>query len=202
MTAEGKPTLQDALHTLQQKLAQVAQEYANGLLNSAQYNAIYRHYSEKRALLEHILTTNPDSTTWQTVAAQDDTPFLRKQFASKLLYFAVFRRDSKVPLLTDGKIPRKVAEGLYKTLQNLWNEGRWQRGIAQKSLGDGVWLVLCFGEQAMTVTVFYLPPSQQQYQRVRAAHNDFEKANGRLLARNIPPERLVFPQRALFNEDQ
>jgi hypothetical protein len=202
MTAEGKPTPQDALNTLREKLAQVAEEYANGSLNSSQYNAIYRYYSEKRVLLEHILHTNPESTTWQAIAAQDDTPFLREQFASKLLYCAVFRRGETSPLLTEGKVPRKVAEDLYKTLQTLWDSGQWRHGTARKSLGDGVWLVLCLGEQAMTVTVFYLPPSNQQYQSVRAAHEDFERANGRLLNRNIAPERLVFPQRALFNGRQ
>lgn len=200
MLDESPSTPQDALESLQAKLRHVTAEYTEGRLNPAQYNAIYRYYLEKRSILQHLLATNPVSPTWRAIVEADDAPFLREQFASRLLYCAVFRKGGTTPLLAEGKIPRKVVEGLYHTLQMVWDSHQWRHGLARWSLGDGIWLVLCFGAQAMTLTVFYLPPSSQQYRSVREVHQDFEQANASLLSRNGPANRMVFPQRALFNE--
>lgn len=193
-------TPEEALKSLRERIQQVAGEYAEGKINSAQYNALYRYYSEKRALLEHICRTDANSSTWRTVAASDDTPFLREQFAARLLYCAVFRKGDTAPLLTIGRIPRKVAESLYRTLRTIWDGNQWRYGVARRSLGDGIWLVLCLGRLAMTAAVFYLPPSGQQFHLIREAHQDFEQANASLLSRNVSSDRMVFPQRALFDD--
>lgn len=200
MNEEDDVLPQQVLRELEDKMTQLAHEYASGEINASQYNAIYRYYSEKRVLIEHIVDTNPDNPTWRTVAQTNDTSLLKEQFLARLQYYAVFRRDNETPLLTEGKIPRSVAEQLLKLLQTMWRTDAWRRGVARKSLGAGRWLVLCMGDQGMTLGVFHLPPSKNQLNRLRDVHDDFEEANHSLLRKDNSTERLVFPQRSLLEK--
>lgn len=200
MSQDNEITPRQVLRELEEKLTALAYEYANGDINAPQYNALYRHYNEKRALIEHIADTNPDNPTWRTVAEQDDSQLLRQQFESRLDYCAVFQRGSQTPLLTEGKLPRNVAEQLLKLLQSMWEAKTWRKGVAGKSLGEGMWLVLTMGEQGMTLAVFYLQPSRQQMHHVRDVHKDFEQANQSLLKKRVTTGRLVFPQRSLVEK--
>ncbi len=191
-------TPQEVLDELEGKLSALTKEYADGHINPAQYNAIYRYYSEKRALIEHILDTSPDNPTWRAVSENHNTDYLIKQFEARVLYYVVFKRGNEVPLVTDGKIPRKGAEQVIKLLQSLWGTTDWRKGVARKSLGEGMFLVLCIGDQAMTLCVFLLQPSTIQINRLKDMHEDFERANRNLLKKDVTPERMVFPQRGLI----
>jgi hypothetical protein len=193
-------TPQEILADLEQKIQALNREYSEGVINSAQFNAIYRYFSEKRTLIEHILETNPDNPTWRAVAETQNTDYLRAQFEARALYYAVFRRGHQQPLLADGKIPRKAAEQVIKLLNGLWEMPTLRKGVARKSLGEGLWTLLCIGDQAMTIAVYFLQPSNLQLNRLKDIHDDFERANSQLLKRSLSAERMIFPQRALIDK--
>jgi hypothetical protein len=55
------------------------------------------------------------------------------------------------------------------------------------------------GEHTVSVVLYSLEPSAQQIAQIKDLHDDFERANIHILARgDYAQERLVFPQRALF----
>lgn len=187
-----------ALNRLRQKREQLTRDYAAGQLNAAQFNAMYRYYMEKTAIIERILERNPESDVWRTVAEPGGTMYLRERFESRLLYCVVFRRDEQRPLLTEGKISAKAAQQLHRLLKTIWAMSTWRTGLARKSLGEGLWLLLIIGEGAMTITVFMMQPSTLQTSNVHDLHSDFEKANALALRRGQPAAQMVFPQRSLF----
>lgn len=190
---------QAALAHIRQRLKAAARDYSAGKLSGVQFHAIYRHYTEKRAIIERILERNPDSEAWKPAAAAGQTLFLRERFEARPLYYVVFRKDEKRPLLSDGKIPKKIAEQMYRILQYIWTHKRWNRGLARKSVGDGNWMMLVIGDHSMTIMVYFLQPSTLQVNNLRDLHDDFERANQKALTRGHPAERMVFPQRALLD---
>jgi len=187
-----------ALLRLREKREQITREYADGKINAAQYNAMYRYYMEKTTIIEKMLERDPKSESWRNVAAQGSTAFLRERFEARLLYCVVFRRGDKTPLLTEGRLPQKAAVELHHTLQSLWSSPHWRSGVARKSLGDGMWLLLILGDRSLTMTLFLFQPATSLINKVRDLHTDFEQANALMLLRGSPASQMVFPQRALF----
>lgn len=187
-----------ALERIRHELKRVSDEYEAGQLSSVQFYALYRHYTEKQTIIQTLIERNPDSDAWRAAASAGQTNALRERFEARPLYYVVFSRDSDKPLITDGKIPRSAAQQLHELLQKLWALNNWRTGIARKSLGDGLWLLLTIGEHSLTMTVFFMQPSEQQTQQVRNLHADFERANVTSLRKGEAADRMVFPQRALL----
>ncbi len=74
-------------------------------------------------------------------------------------------------------------------------------GPARKEVSDGRWLMIAPGKYTVTVVLYSLEPSAQQVRQKADLHNDFERANIHTLERgDFARERLVFPQRALFDK--
>ncbi|MCU0514594.1 MAG: hypothetical protein MUE40_18735 [Anaerolineae bacterium] len=189
-----------ALQRLRQKREQLTRDYAAGKLNAAQFNAMYRYYMEKSTIIEKMMQNNPESEAWRSVAAPGATAFLREKFESRLLYCVVLRRGDQTPLMAEGRLSQKAAYQLHEMLKKLWALPAWRSGLVRKAMGDGLWMLLCMGETSATITIFMLQPSTIQTNRVRDLHLDFERANQLLLLRNLPASRMVFPQRALFEQ--
>jgi hypothetical protein len=192
---------ESALQRLRLKRELLSREYAAGKLNAAQFNAMYRYYMEKSAIIEKLLERNPETEAWRTVAAPGATTFLKERFEARPLYCLVFPRGAKTPLLSEGKITTKAAQQVHKLLQTLWQMQTWRTGMARQSLGEGLWLLLAVGESALTLVVYMMQPSQLQVNKVRDLHVDFERANQLMLKRQAEAAQLVFPQRSLFKQN-
>ena len=48
-----------ALNTLRRKMELVSDEFAQGKINRAQFNAVYKRYSEQRTIIERLVERNP-----------------------------------------------------------------------------------------------------------------------------------------------
>lgn len=192
------PDPQQALAQIRADIDGLTREYAHGKLNAAQFNALYKHYTDKRALIQRLIERNPQGDVWRTVAEKGHTAVLRDQFGARPLYYVVFRRGERYPLLAQGKVSYKAAQRIYSLLQVLWAMENWRKGLAQKAIGDGAWLLLAIGEESFTLALYFLQPSTWQVNTLRELHDDFERANRVSLVRGLPPEKMVFPQRALL----
>lgn len=196
---EDKQTdYQAAFAKIRADIDRLTREYANGKLNSAQFNALYRHYTEKRSLIQKLVERNPQSDAWRSAAEAGHTAVLKDQFEARPLYYVVFRRGERQPLMNEGKVSQKIAQQMHRLLQVLWAMQTWRKGLAQKSVGDGMWLLLVIGDEAITIAVYFLQPSTWQVNHLRELHEDFERANRVALVRGMPAERMVFPQRSLL----
>lgn len=189
---------QSVLDDLRRRIRSATNEYAAGHLNAPQFQAIHRHYTEKRMIVEQLLERNASSSAWEAAASPGMTGFLKERFEARPLFYAVFRRGEKRPLRSEGKIQQDTAQELYRLLQMYWRVTQWRSGLAQKSLGKGHWMLLVAGEKSLTLVVFMFQPSSLQLQHVRDLHADFERANARQLEAGAPVTRFVFPQRSLL----
>jgi hypothetical protein len=188
-----------ALERLRKKMEAVANEFAEGKINRAQFNAIYGRYTEQRAIIERIIARDPHSSAWQRVASAGHTSFLRDHFEARCMYYVIYRLDWARPLMMGGpqQPDMQDIEGVLTGLNRMTNRPR--SGLARKAMGNGQWLVLALGERTVTLALFNLEPSNAQLNRVRDLHNDFERANRRALDRGTGTlEKMVFPQRALI----
>ncbi|MCK6578412.1 MAG: hypothetical protein L6Q98_09940 [Anaerolineae bacterium] len=191
----------NALGTLRQKMEAIADEFAAGKINRAQFYALYRRYSEQRAIIERLVERNPQTDAWkQVIGAPGQTGFLRMHFAAQALYFVVFRNNDRHPLLSDGREHPDLSL-LDSVLLPIWRmASRPKQGLGRKQIGEQKWLILAIGEYGSTVVVWSTEPSLSQSRLVRDLHADFERANQAALARGlITPDKLVFPQRALMD---
>jgi hypothetical protein len=189
-----------ALNVLRTKMETIADEFAEGKINRAQFNAMYKRYSEQRTIIERLLQRDPKTDAWrQVMNTKGHTSFLRSHFEAQPLYYAVHAHQQTKPIITGGKQSVNDA-GIQTVLHMIWQmNNRPKTGVGRKTLANGEWLILALGEHALTVVTFSLEPSIVQARLVRDLHNDFERANLAALARNwIVPERMVFPQRALM----
>jgi seryl-tRNA synthetase len=188
-----------ALNVLRQKMQTIADEFAEGKINRAQFNAMYKRYSEQRTIIERLVQRNPDSDAWrQVMGTKGYTSYLRSHFEAQPLYYAIHAHRQEKPIVMGGT-KSAVATSLQPLLEAVWKMSNIPKaGVGRKSLANGEWLILVIGEYALTAVVFSLEPSIVQARLVRDLHNDFERANHAALARKwIIPDRMVFPQRAL-----
>ena len=188
-----------ALNVLRHKMQTIADEFAEGKINRAQFNAMYKRYSEQRTIIERLVERNPDSDAWrQVMSTKGYTSYLRSHFEAQPLYYAVHAHHQTRPVVLGGSKP-DAETTLLPLLEAVWKMPNIPKvGVGRKSLANGEWLILALGEYALTAVVFSLEPSIAQARLVRDLHNDFERANQAALARKwIIPDRMVFPQRAL-----
>lgn len=196
---ESPTTPKTALNSLRQKMEIVADEFSEGKINRAQFNALYKRYSEQRTIIERLLERNPDSEAWkQVISVKGQTGFLRHHFEAQTLYFCVYHRSSPQPIMTGGKhAPENHL--ITPILKSVWlMKDRPKLALGRKAISETNWLLLAVGDYAATGVVFSLEPSNAQARLVRDLHADFERANNAALTRGwIVPERMVFPQRSL-----
>lgn len=191
---------QATLDHIRQKMESVAEEFAAGKLNRAQFNAIYGHYNEQRTIIETIIKRNPENDAWRQVAKPGKTTFLRAHFEALPVFYIVFKHQVRSPLISAGEHPPKSTPHVVTALKHLWRLDKIPSNrLARKEIDDGQWLVLAIGEQAITVVIYSMQPSNKQVHLVLDLHDDFESANRLSLKRNQPASQMVFPQRALLS---
>lgn len=198
-TVDSPTDPKGALNVLRRKMETIADEFAEGKINRAQFNAMYKRYSEQRTIIERLLQRNPETDAWrQVMSTKGYTSFLRSHFEAQPVYYAVHSHQEAKPIIMGGS-KRSDEVFIDPVLRMLWQmPNRPKSGVGRKTMQNGEWLILVVGEYALTAVVFSLEPSIAQARLVRDLHNDFERANQAALARNwIVPERMVFPQRAL-----
>ena len=66
---QNQPDPQDVLALIRGKIKSLTRDYSAGKINAAQFNAVYRHYTEKRTIIEKIIERNPNSDAWRAAAA-------------------------------------------------------------------------------------------------------------------------------------
>ncbi|NLX10598.1 MAG: hypothetical protein GXY36_13155 [Chloroflexi bacterium] len=194
---------EEALIELRQKMAQVAAEYAEGRLNRAQFEAVYGRYSEQRDITERLLARNPESQAWQSVIQPGHTGFLRSHYAARVLSYAIYDQRTAEVIHVSGTTRLEDAQiaAVLRRLTAIMAE-RGNPGPTTRRTADDHCVLFVPGELTIAIVIFLLEPAGQQIQRVSDLHRDFERANWHALANHdYEPERLVFPHRALL-EDQ
>ena len=191
-----------AVDSLRQKLHEIAQEYAEGKINEATFNALFRRYSEQREITERLLERNPESDAWQSVVNSGNTSFLRDYYTAKIISYGLYRLKDGLQITLQGKVrlPQAQLNPIFVRINDIINQGH-KLGAAWRQLKDQNWVLMVPGKYSASVVIFSLEPTAVQRKLVEEAHRDFERANERAFIRgDLNPQSLVFPHRALLED--
>ncbi len=206
LAAGGRPAAEiaqqaeGALEALDEKMVQVARELNEGRINQAQFQAIFTHYAEQRAVIGRLLKRNPNSDAWKRVAVEGHTAFLRKQHAAEVSGVVVFDMwtGSPLKLLGDCLLDGEAMASLMANLQRSPGEQSAEQSSSTQ-IDGGRWLAYISGAYAATLVVYTSEPSVAQREVQLALHRQFEQTNRQMLEAGQPdPQRLSFPQDALM----
>lgn len=190
----------EALERLRQKMAAVAQEYDEGKINHAQFDAIYQRYQEQRQITERLVERDPETGAWQSVVHPGHTSFLREKYEAKVESYAIYHLKNQKQIVRTGhiQIPDQQILPIVKRLNNVTQQNTKPRS-ANRILEDERWVLFIPGKYSLAVVIFSLEPSLAQIEHVQDVQNDFERANNQLLQRiDHDLRQMVFPHRALF----
>jgi hypothetical protein len=205
---EERLKAEEALEHIRQRTAEIANEFAEGKLNRAQFTAMYTHFNEKRVIIERLLARDPDTQAWQSVARPGHTTFLRQHFEARVTAYTIYDNGIVEPanyISSGGSTDQalSIAQPILTALNVLLKTRTTSKPLRalRRQMEDGQWIAIIPGTYTSAIAVFSLEPSNNQFERVVDIHRDFERANRMALERGVRlPDQLVFPHRALFEQ--
>jgi hypothetical protein len=196
-TAEASTTTADQdteryLHEVEAKLDRTVQDLADGLVNRAQFENLYRHYQNQRRMLQGLVAEGSGQVP--TSVTDGESMIIRQRFAAKVLAYGVYDNESSVPLYTKGNFPvdSDLVVGFLSGFRSAAAE-ILGAGAAKAEAEDGK--VLCYvpGQYSTLIVLYSSDPAEIDVRSLRQTHLHFETLNGHLLKeRPIPADELLF----------
>lgn len=190
--------ISEILISLERKIERLEDDYKQGRVNSSQYGAIKRHYTEQREVAIRLQQTHPDSDRWKVVLEEGKTTFLLQLNEAAVRCVAFYDAKSGKLIFTQGNIPDE-ADDAISLLGNFGaskfnpSSGRMLATHAD----DGTALVLIPGRYTSALISFSQDPPGWQVRALREVHRNFEAANKTALERG-ERRALVFPNLQRF----
>jgi hypothetical protein len=181
------------LHNVQEKMNKLANEFAQGLVNRAQFVQLYEHYQREKQTIERILEISPE--TWRDAATEGRSISIRREHSAQALGFSIYENASGMPLTTLGKFDLDPAL-MVPMLSSYREATREIFGSRMRStqIENGRWLCFVAGQFTTLIALYNTEPAARQLQILEETHLFFESANRpRLQQSPINTEGLVFP---------
>ena len=177
---------------LETKLDRTVQDLADGIINRAQFENLYRHYQNQRRMVQGLVAEGSDQVPDSMTAGE--SMIIRQRYASKVLAYAVYDNESSVPLHTRGNFPvdSDLVVGFLSGFRSAAAE-ILGAGAAKAEAEDGK--VLCYvpGQYSTLIVIYSSDPAEVDTKSLRQTHLHFETINGNLLKqRPIPTDELLF----------
>jgi hypothetical protein len=189
--------VEEALARLDDKTRAVTQEFSSGRINQAQFQAIFTRYREQREIIKRMMSRNPDSDAWKTVAAEGVTNILRKQHSALVAGFVILNKKNGglIKKLGTFSVKADLMVGLLDSLSDA--EALAPPVVTQ--IEGGRYLALAQGYVTATIILYSSEPPQASLAQLKHLHEEFEFSNNPYLHENeIPVEKLVYPQSQLL----
>lgn len=170
--------LRDFLQSLRSKMAQLAEDFAQGKLNRMQFQEIYAHYQKQRQSVEEILVHAPGSGEWRSSVAVGMTGLLRERHSAKILSYAIYDNASSLPLASVGafRIDTTLLVPMLSSFRSAATE-MFGAGLRSTEIEGGRWLCFVPGEFTTLMVLFSVEPARVQLTLIEDLHRDFEVAN-------------------------
>lgn len=186
------PEVEQHLQALEAKLDRTVQDLADGIINRAQFENLYRHYQNQRRMLHGLLSEGGGSVP--TSLTTGESMVIRKKYAAKVLAYAVYDNESSVPLHTVGNFPvdSDLVVGFLSGFRSAAAE-ILGAGAAKAEAEDGK--VLCYvpARYSTLIVLYSSDPAEVDIRSLRQTHFHFEALNaGPLKQRPIPANTLFF----------
>jgi hypothetical protein len=172
------------LQELRSKMARVAEEFAQGKLNRAQFHEIYTHYQQQRAEIEAVITNMPGSDAWRGVVSTGHTTMLRQRNAAQILSYSLYDNSNSLPLASGGqfKLDADLVVPMLSSFRSATQE-IFGKGVQNTEIEGGRWLCFVPGQYTTLFVVFSVEPARIQVALIQDLHRDFETAQAQSLAK-------------------
>ena len=196
------PATEQYLHELEAKLDRTVQDLADGLINRAQFENLYRHYQNRRRVLQGLMAEGSDAIPARLMPGQSIV--IRQKYAAKLLAYAVYDNESGVPLRTVGDFPvdSDLVVGFLSGFRSATVE-ILGTGVAKAEAEDGK--VLCYvpGQYCTLIVLYSADLAEIGIRSLRQTHLHFEKLNADALkCRPIQTDALIFNYDMVLKQDR
>ena len=184
---EAPATVSDArqyLQELRSKMARLAEDFAQGSLNRAQFQEIYAHYQRQRVNIERAMYDMPGSDAWRGVVSTGLTSMLRQRNAAQVLSYSIYDNSTSLPLASAGEF--KIDTGLLVPMLSSFRSATREifgAGMRSTEIEGGRWLCFVPGRFTTLFVLFSVEPARIQLTLIEDLHRDFETANASALAR-------------------
>lgn len=188
------------LGRIQEKLNQVAIEFANGTINRAQFQELFDHYQRERRTIEVWIETAPDSDEWQQAKTEGRSVVIRKRHSAKILGYAIYQNESGMPISTIGEF--ELEAGLVIPMLSSFRSASQEifgGGMRSSQIDGGKWLCFVPGKYSTMIALFSTEPASNQLKSLEELHRLFETANRVLLQEPaVDADALALPHIAFM----
>jgi hypothetical protein len=185
----------DYLSRVQAKITRLAEEFAAGTINRAQFNELFEHYQRERRTIEAWIDTAGDRDDWRKASTEGRSVIIRKRYTAGVLGYAIYENDSGMPLNTIGRfeLDPALAVPMLSSFRSATKE-IFGGGVQSTQIEGGRWMCFVPGELTTLMAIFTTEPATQQLKSLEELHRLFEQANKPFLqAQPVNPDALVFP---------
>jgi len=207
-SADGEPTAlenpEEYLERVQVKINKLAEEFAAGEINRAQFQELYEHYRREQQTVKRYLEMAPDSEEWKAATTEGKSVVIRQKNVAKVLGYAVYDNESGMPLSTIGEfqIDADLAIPMLSSYRAATKE-IFGAGMQSTQIEGGQWVTYMPGEFTTLMTIFSTDPASDQLESLEELHLLFERANRTLLGSPpVNPDELVFPHKYFLGRHQ
>ena len=181
------------LKILEDKLDQTVQDLADGLINRAQFENLYRHYQNQRRVVRGFMQQAGDAARLTSVGI-GESMVIRQRYAAKVSAYAVYDNLTSLPLHTVGQFPleSELVVGFFSGFRSAIAE-IMGTGARKAVTDDGKVLIYVPGQKTTLIVLYSSEPSDIESLSLRQAHEHFEKINAAVLVNSpIPENQLIF----------
>ena len=183
------------LDKVQSKINRLAEEFAGGTINRAQFNELYDHYRREQLMVKQWIDLYPESDAWKEATTEGKSVIIRAEHKARVIGYAVYENESGMPLNTIGQfeVEAELAIPMLSSYRAATKE-IFGAGMRSSEIEGGRWLCYMPGEFTTLMALFSTEPASSQLEAMENLHRLFERANRNLLTREVvDPNELVFP---------
>jgi len=187
----------ERLNNVQEKISRIAEEFAEGQVNRAQFQELFDHYQRERRTILAWIDTTSDVPNWRELAAEGRSMIIRRQHKARVLGYAICEQQSGLPLRSIGMFeedPELVVPML--TAYRSATEEIFGAGMRSTEIEGGRWLCFVAAEFTMLMVLFSNEPARKDLEGLDELLRTFERMNRYILRRRpIQPDDLFLPYR-------
>ena len=183
------------LQRVQAKINRLAEEFAAGTINQAQFQELFDHYRREQQTVKRWIQVAPESDAWKEATTEGKSVIIRAGHEARVLGSAIYENDSGMPLNTIGQF--ELEPVLVVPMLSSYRAATREifgAGMRSSQIEGGRWLCFVPGEFTTLMALFSTSPASRQMESLEDLHRLFERANRNLLGGGlVDPNDLVFP---------
>ena len=175
------------------KINKLADDFAQGKINQAQFQELYSHYQREINSISTIMEIDPKA--WEGSITEGKSIHIRRRHRAKAKAYAIYESASGIPLSTLGnfEVDPDLLIPMLSSYGSVTKEV-FGEGIKTTEIVGGQWMSFVPGRHTTMLALFTNEPTDKQLEFLADLHELFEDAN-RNQFKNQPIDisKLVFP---------